>query len=156
MQGAASSNLAAPTIIQAQSVNNLPLESVNKLQISTTVTLDYFIHSSAHKSPKTVQTLRERLIPFVDYLASRDVTNPLDITREHIDGFLQVIGQGRRGKPLNPTSLFGFTKGVQAFVNYIADTLAPEDWRNPARKLPCKHPQVTIHPLSQGQIDTRC
>jgi len=46
------------------------------------------------------------------------------------------------------------TKDVQAFINYIADTLAAEDWRNPVRKLSCKHPQVTIHPLSRGQIDT--
>ena len=104
MQGAASSNLAAPTIPQAQSVNSFSPQRVNKPPISTPVALDYFIHSSAHKSPKTVQTLRERLIPFVDYLASRGVTNPLDITCEHIDGFLHVIGQGRRGKPLSPTS----------------------------------------------------
>ena len=79
---------------------------------------------------------------------------PLDITRAHVDGFLTEIGLGRRGRPLSPTSLFGFTKDVQAFINFIANTIAPEDLRNPVRKLPCKHPQVTIHPLSRGQVDT--
>jgi len=93
-------------------------------------------------------------LPFAGYLAGRDVYDPLYITREHVDGFLQLIGQGRRGKPLSPTSLFGFSKDVQAFINFIADTLAPDGWRNPVRKLPCKHPQVVIRPLSKIQIDT--
>jgi integrase/recombinase XerD len=50
--------------------------------------------------------------------------------------------------------MFGFTKDVQAFINFVADTVAPEDWRNPVRKLQCKHPQVTIHPLCHSQIDS--
>ena len=64
-----------------------------------------------------------------------------------------IISKGRRGRPLSPASVFGFTKDVRAFVNYIADTLAPDHWRNPVRKLVCRHPQVVIHPLSQSQID---
>ena len=154
MQGVVSSNLTAPTNLQIQSVNSTPPQSVNKPPLSITETLNNFIQSSTHKSPKTVQTLREWLLPFAGYLAGRDVYDPLYITREHVDGFLQLIGQGRRGKPLNPTSLFGFSKDVQAFINFIADTLVPDGWRNPVRKLPCKHPQVVIRPLSKIQIDT--
>ena len=113
-----------------------------------------FLRCSVHRSHKTIATLRERLIPFVDYVAHYGIGNPLDTTREHVDGFLAEISKGRRGKPLSPASVFGFTKDVQAFINYIADNLAPEDWHNPVRKLQCKHPQVTIHPLSRGQIGT--
>ncbi|MFC1935841.1 tyrosine-type recombinase/integrase [Chloroflexota bacterium] len=116
--------------------------------------LDSFMRSNVHKSPKTIETLQERLAPFLHYLTRDSVNHPLGITREHIDGFLRQIGQGRRGKPLSPASVFGFTKDVRAFVNYIAGNVAPDDWRNPARKLLCKRPQVTIHPLSQGQVDT--
>jgi integrase/recombinase XerD len=78
------------------------------------------------------------------------IQDPLRITREHVDGFVIEIVKGRRGKPLSPASVFAFTKDVQAFINYVADEIAPEDWRNPVRKL--KHPQVAIHPLSYGQI----
>lgn len=42
---------------------------------------------------------------------------------------------------------------MRAFINYIAETLAPEDWRNPVRNLRCKQPQVTIRPLSKEQVD---
>ena len=126
------------------STSSLALEAVR----------DSFILSSAHKSPKTIATLRERLTPFTDYLSRNSVNNVLDITDGHVERFLNEIANGRRGKPLSPNSLFGFTKDVQAFINYIADTLAPDEWRNPVRRLRCKHPQVTIHPLSQGQIDT--
>tara|TARA_B100001013_G_scaffold88460_1_gene48999 strand:+ start:2413 stop:3234 length:822 start_codon:yes stop_codon:yes gene_type:complete len=80
------------------------------------------------------------------------IHDPLRITREHVDGFLIEIAKGRRGKPLSPASVFGFTKDVQAFINYVADEIAPEDWRNPVRRLKLKHPQVAIHPLSYGQI----
>jgi integrase/recombinase XerD len=115
--------------------------------------LDSFIHSSSHRSPKTIETLKERLTPFRDYLEGHGIANPLDITREHIDGFLREIAKGRKGKPLSPASLFGYTKDVAAFLNFVADNLAPEDWRNPARKLKLSKPQVAIHPLSQGQVD---
>jgi site-specific recombinase XerD len=100
-----------------------------------------------------VQTLQEWLTPFKDYLTNQSIQNPLDIARQYIDGFLHEIGKERRGKPLSPTSVFGFTKDVQAFINFVADTLAPEDCGNPVGKLPCKQPQVTIHPLSQEQIE---
>ena len=124
-----------------------------KPSLSLGLTLERFISDGVHKSHKTIETLRERLIPFVDYLARCGVGCPTDITRDHVEEFLREIGRGRRGKPLSPSSLFGFTKDVQAFVNYIAENVAPEDWRNPVRKLHCKHPQVTIHPLSLAQVD---
>ena len=116
-------------------------------------TLDSFIASGVHTSAKTVETLRERLTPFGDYLALSGIHDPLDIAREHVEGFLKHIGKGRRGSPLNPASMHGFTKDVKAFVNYIADALAPEDWRNPVKKLHLGQPQVTIRPLAQGQVD---
>ena len=125
-----------------------------KPSVTLSAALDSFIGSNVHKSHKTVETLRERLTPFVEYMTDRGVDGPLDITRDHIDGFLREIGRGRRGRPLSPTSLFGFTKDVRALVNFIAETVAPEEWRNPASKLQCKHPQVTIRPLSQGHVDT--
>ena len=117
-------------------------------------TLEQFIGSSVHRSPKTTTTLRERLVPFLDHLARLGIGDPMHISREHVDGFISEIAMGRRGRRLSPASVFGFTKDVQAFINYVADTLAPEDWRNPVRKLHIKHPQVVIHPLSRSQVDT--
>jgi len=114
--------------------------------------LEQFILSSAHRSPKTVQTLQERLEPFADYLAAQGVADPLAIFREDIDGFLRTIAAGRRGRPLSPASLFGFTKDVQAFMNHVGNTVAADDWRNPVRTMPCKEPHVVIRPLSQAQV----
>ena len=77
VQEVVSSNLTAPTIFQLQSVNNSPPQSVNNPPLLLAETLDNFFQSSAHRSPKTVQTLRERLLPFVEYLAGRKVNDPL-------------------------------------------------------------------------------
>lgn len=116
--------------------------------------LEQFIRSSVHNSLKTIQTLEERLQPFIVCLAGSGVFDPLHIRSEHIEKFLSEIGRGRRGKPLSSSSLFGFAKDVQAFVNFIDKVLAPVDWPNPVRYLRVKQPQITIHPLSQSQIDT--
>lgn len=124
-----------------------------KPSASLTDTLSSFIAKGTHKSPKTKQALRERVGPFIDYLADQGVRDPLIITRQHIDGFLQHIAEGRRGKPLSAASAYGFTKDVKAFVNFIADTLAPDDWRNPVRKLQTTQPRTTIRPMSRGQVD---
>ena len=105
--------------------------------------LTSFVQSPAHKSAKTVETLQVRFTPFVEYLAESNVESALDITYEHVEGFLGRISQGRRGRPLGPGSLFDYTKDVQAFLNFVAKALAPEDWRNPARFMVCRHPQVT-------------
>ena len=157
MQGAARSNRAAPTKTQTQSVNTSYGRGVNSIFLSNPdlnleSVRDIFIRSSVHQSPKTISTLSERLRPFTAYLIGMGIHDPLRITREHVDGFLIEIAKGRRGKPLSPASVFGFTKDVQAFINYVADEIAPEDWRNPVRRLKLKHPQVAIHPLSYGQI----
>ena len=115
--------------------------------------LTSFIQSGAHRSPKTIETLKVRLEPFIEHLSASNVDDVLDIRFEHVREHLFKIGQGRRGKPLSPASVFDYTKDVQAFLNYIAKTLAPEDWRNPARYIVCRHPQVSIHPLPQAQVD---
>ena len=78
--------------------------------------LTSFIYSSAHKSPKTIKTLHETLTPFIDYLQRQEVGHHLDITRQHVEGFIWEISQGRRGKPLSPASVFAFTKDVRAFI----------------------------------------
>ena len=78
--------------------------------------LTSFIHSSAHKSPKTIKTLHETLTPFIDYLQRQEVGHHLDITRQHVEGFIWEISQGRRGKPLSPASVFAFNKDVRAFI----------------------------------------
>ena len=114
--------------------------------------LSSFIYSSAHKSPKTIKTLHETLNPFIDYLQRDGVEHHLSITRQHVEGFIREISQGRRGKPLSPASVFAFTKDVRAFINYVADEWAPEDWLNPVRRIKCKRPQVFIRPLSRVQL----
>ncbi len=114
--------------------------------------LTSFIYSSAHKSPKTIKTLHETLGPFVDYLHEQDIDNHLAIKRQHVEGFIREISQGRRGKPLSPASVFAFTKDVRAFINYVADEWSPEDWPNPVRRIKCKIPQVFIRPLSRDQL----
>jgi len=96
--------------------------------------------------------LTERVGPFVDYLTGHGVQDALGITRDQVEAFLRAIAQGRHGKPLAPSTVYDFTKSVKAFCNYIADNLAPDDWRNPVRKLPCKPPQTVIRPLSQAQV----
>ena len=60
--------------------------------------LESFIQSSPHRSPKTIETLQERLTPFISYLAETGIHNPLDIQREHVEGYLREIGRGRRGR----------------------------------------------------------
>ena len=102
--------------------------------------LHAFIHSSAHRSPKTLETLTERLTPFVDCLARLGIHDVLDVTREHVEGFIREIAGGRRGKPLSAHSVYGYTKDVKAFINYVAENLAPEDWQNPVRKLKLRQP----------------
>jgi site-specific recombinase XerD len=114
--------------------------------------LDAFTAKSAHKSQKTRETVRERLLPFLDYLARAGVYDPLSITRAQVDGFLTEIAKGRRGKPLSQASMHGFTKDVKAFLTHVGDTLAPEDWRNPANKLRLSQPRTVIHPLSATQL----
>ena len=106
--------------------------------------LSSFIYSSALKSPKTIKTLHETLNPFIDYLQRYGIEHHLGITRQHVEGFIREISQGRRGKPLSPASVFAFTKDVRAFINYIADEWAPEEWPNPVRRIKCKKPQVFI------------
>ena len=114
--------------------------------------LDSFIYSSVHKSPKTIKTLRETLVPFVDYLHHHDIGDHLAIKRQHVEGFIREISQGRKGKPLSPTSVFAFTKDIRAFINYVADEWSPEEWPNPVRLIKCKRPQVFIQPLSRDQL----
>ena len=114
--------------------------------------LTSFIYNSAHKSPKTIKTLHETLTLFIDYLHRNGVDHHLDITRQHIEGFIREISQGRRGKALSPASVFAFTKDVRAFINYVADEWAPEGWANPVRRIKCKRPQVFIQPLSREQL----
>ncbi len=114
--------------------------------------LSSFIYSSVHKSPKTIKTLHETLDPFVDYLYHHGVSNHLAIERQHVEGFISEISQGRRGKPLSPTSVFAFTKDVRAFINYVADEWSPEEWPNPVRRIKCKRPQVFIRPLTHEQL----
>ncbi len=114
--------------------------------------LNSFIYSSVHKSPKTIKTLHETLGPFVDYLRKRDIDNHLEIKRQHVEGFILEISQGRRGKPLSPASVFAFTKDVRAFINYVADEWSPEEWPNPVRRIKCKRPQVFIRPLTREQL----
>ena len=109
--------------------------------------LTSFIYSSAHKSPKTIKTLHETLTPFIDYLHRNGVDHHLAITRQHVEGFIREISQGRRGKPLSPASVFAFTKDVRAFVNYLGDEWAPEEWPTPVRRIKCKRPQVFIQPF---------
>ncbi len=89
--------------------------------------LEKFIRSSVHNSPKTIETLQERLQPFIVCLAGLGVFDPLHIRTEHIEKFLSEIGRGRRGRPLSSSSLFGFAKDVQALVNFIDKVLAPLD-----------------------------
>jgi len=114
--------------------------------------LTSFIYSSAHKSPKTIKTLRETLDPFVGYLYHHGVDDHLAIKRQHVEGFTREISQGRKGKPLSPTSVFAFTKDIRAFINYVADEWSPEEWPNPVRRIKCKRPQVFIQPLSRDQL----
>ena len=109
--------------------------------------LSAFIYSSVHKSPKTIKTLHETLNPFVDYLKRIGIDCYLAIKREHVEGFIREISQGRRGKPLSPASVFAFTRDVKAFINYLAEEWTPEDRPNPVRRIPCKKPQVFIRPF---------
>jgi len=48
--------------------------------------------------------------------------------------------------------VFAFTKDVKAFINYVADEWAPEDWPNPVRRIKCRRPPVFIRPLSREQL----
>ncbi len=114
--------------------------------------LNSFIYSSVHKSPKTIKTLHETLDPFVDYLHRHDIDNHLAVKRQHVEGFILEISQGRRGKPLSPASVFAFTKDVRAFINYVAGEWSPEEWPNPVRRIKCKRPQVFIRPLTREQL----
>ena len=114
--------------------------------------LSSFIYSSVHKSPKTIKTLHETLDPFADYLANHGIDNHLSIERHHVEGFIREISQGRKGKPLSPTSVFGFTKDIRAFINCAADEWSPEEWPNPVRRIKCKRPQVFIRPLTREQL----
>ena len=41
-----------------------------KSSVTLTTTLQSFILRGVHRSPKTIETLRERLIPFIEYLTS--------------------------------------------------------------------------------------
>ena len=63
--------------------------------------LTSFIYSSAHKSPKTIKTLYETLTAFIDYLRRQEIDYYLGITRQHVEGFIWEISQGRKGKPLS-------------------------------------------------------
>ena len=114
--------------------------------------LNSFIYSSVHKSPKTIKTLYETLDPFADYLAHHGIDNHLAIERQHVEGFIREISQGRKGKPLSPTSVFGFTKDIRAFINCAADEWSPEEWPNPLRRIKCKRLQVFIRPLTREQL----
>lgn len=132
------------------------IERLLKAKPSATLSeaLEGFIRSSAHKSARTTETLRERLAPFMDGLAAQGVQDPLAITRGQVESFLSDIARGHRGRPLSPASVFGFTKDVRAFVNFVSKNMAPDDWRNPVRGLRCKQPQVVIRPLSHAQVET--
>ena len=82
MQGVVSSNLTAPTRHQLQPVNTSSVQGVNKPHVGQSdpplaATSHSFLRSSAHKSLKTVETLRERLSPFMDYLSHAGVDDSL-------------------------------------------------------------------------------
>ncbi len=68
------------------SVNSF-LDSVAPTRLRDT--LSSFIYSSAHKSPKTIKTLHKTLSPFIDYLHRSGVEHHLDITRQHVEGFIR-------------------------------------------------------------------
>lgn len=57
--------------------------------------LKRFIGKNTHRSPKTERAIRQRVTPFVDYLARHGVYDPLNMGRDHIGGFLREIAQGR-------------------------------------------------------------
>ena len=111
-----------------------------------------FIQRESHRSVRTREAARERLEPFYLFLARNGVASPLDITRTHIDKFLTEIAAGRRGKPLSASSVYSFGKDIKAFINHVADTIAPEEWRNPVRKFRLTQPPTNVRPLSQAQI----
>ena len=134
-----------------QSVNRTESRTVNNISLESA--LEQFLYSSPHRSPRTIQTLQERLLPFIAHLRDRiQIVSPLEINRAHVDDFLRQISKGRRGKPLSESSVFGFAKDVQAFINYVADNLAPEDWPNPVRKMKLRRPQTRVRPLSKSQL----
>lgn len=120
--------------------------------ISIHAAFNSFLKNGAHRSAHTITTLNDRVGPFTEYLARVGVQDALSISREHVDGFLAMIAKGRTGKPLAYSTLYDFTKSVKAFCNHIADNLAPDDWRNPVRRLPAKPPQTVIRPLSHAQV----
>ena len=75
----------------------------------------------------TVSTLSERLRPFTAYLDGIGILDLLHITREHVDGFLIEIAQGRRGNLLSPASVFGFAKEHRNPTTFPLTGLITED-----------------------------
>jgi len=134
VQGAARSNRAAPTRLQAQAVNTFYSQGVNSFSLSNSALAlaledvrDSFIRSSVDKSPKTLSTLSERLRPFTAYLDGIGILGPLHITREHVDGFLIEIAKGRRGNLLSPARVFGFAKEHRDPTTFSLTGLITED-----------------------------
>lgn len=62
--------------------------------------LDMFLlHQEASRnSPRTIETYRETLTPFLDYLSDQDITQPELITPTHIRRFFVLLEErGRQG-----------------------------------------------------------
>ena len=136
--------------VNASVETNVDSSFVLKSTVDIGEVLSSFIYSSAHKSQKTIKTLHETLTPFIGYLRLQEIDHHLDIRRQHVEGFIWEISQGRRGKPLSPASVFAFTKDIRAFINYVADEWAPEEWVNPVRRIKCKRPQEPLPTLCAG------
>lgn len=108
----------------------------------------FLLHQEASRhSPRTVQTYRNTLTTFLDYLAGCDVTHPELITATHIRRFFVHL----EGRELAGATIQKHARSVKAFCNFLVREEVLDD--SPMRKvaMPKADKQVK-KPFTTGDI----
>lgn len=97
-------------------------------------------------SRSTLEYYRDELRWLVDYLASQNVHNALDITSSHIRGFLLAMSERR-----SPGGVHICHRVSKTFLRWIASEYEPVGWKNPIENI--KPPKLGHEPLPPVNLD---
>ena len=90
----------------------------------------FLLHQEASRStPRTIQSYRETLTPFLEHLAERDITHPELITPTHIRRFF--VSLEKRG--LAGATIQKHARSIKAFCNFLVREEVLDD--SPMRKV---------------------
>ena len=109
----------------------------------------FLLHQEASRhTPRTVQTYRETLTRFLEYLAELKITAPEEITPHAIRRFL--VDLERRG--LADTTVHKFARCIKTFCNFLVNEELLD--ASPMRKVAMPKLEKKIHPpFSQEEVE---